>query len=162
MLMTKEPTIDLSILITKEIMDITFNEIINKLINIIVDQLDSTHLSAILPNLPTDQLSTRYLTLISSIDILDKSHLFTPPQSSASQIDSSIRPLSFDTRVVIQKAQVVIKKDPCIKNIKTIKHKKEYLKSIKAEESSSNRSQHILSPPSNIPMMALSQWKILN
>ncbi|RIA98598.1 hypothetical protein C1645_731492 [Glomus cerebriforme] len=62
-------------------------------------------------------------------------------------VDSPNHSLSFDTHVTVQKAQVAIKKNPYIKNIKAIKHKKEYLKSIKAEESSSNRSQHALSPP---------------
>ncbi|RIA96859.1 hypothetical protein C1645_814698 [Glomus cerebriforme] len=117
----------LSTSILREIMDITFNEIVSKSIDMIIDQLDSTHLLASC--------------------ILNKSHLFTPSHTSFSKIDPSIRPLSFDTHVVIQRAQVAIKKDPCIKSIKAIKHKKEYLKSIKAEESSSNRSQHTLSPP---------------
>ncbi|RIA98897.1 Endonuclease/exonuclease/phosphatase [Glomus cerebriforme] len=70
-------------------------------------------------------------------------------------VDSSIHSLSFDTCVAIQRAQVTIKKDPCIKNIKVIKHKKEYLKSIKAEVSSSNRSQHTLSPPLEYTITAL-------
>ncbi|RIA86779.1 hypothetical protein C1645_828740 [Glomus cerebriforme] len=103
--------------IPKEIMDITFNKIITESIDRIVDQLDSTH------------LSESY-----------KSHSFTPSlTSSSSQVGSSIHLLSFDARVAVQRAQVAIKKDPCIKNIKAIKHKKEYLKSIKAEESSSNQ-----------------------
>ncbi|RIA89275.1 hypothetical protein C1645_825102 [Glomus cerebriforme] len=135
------------ILILKEIMDITFNEIVNESINMIVDQLDFTHLSTPLPNPLKDQLSTRYQTPLSSTGVLDKSHSFTPSHNSSLQIDTSIRPLSFDARVAVQRAQVAIKKDQCIKNIKAIKHKKEYLKSIKAEESSSNRSQHALSPP---------------
>ncbi|RIA85118.1 hypothetical protein C1645_831260 [Glomus cerebriforme] len=44
--------------ISSEIMDITFNEIVNESIDMIVDQLDSTHLSDFLPNTSTDQLST--------------------------------------------------------------------------------------------------------
>ncbi|RIA81724.1 hypothetical protein C1645_836539 [Glomus cerebriforme] len=114
--------------IPKEIMDITFNEIVNESIDMIIDQLDSTHLSTPLPNPLKDQLSTRYQALLSSTGILDKSHSFTPSHNSSSQIDTSICSLSFDARVAVQRAQVTIKKDSCIKNIKAIKHKKEYLK----------------------------------
>ncbi|RIA88876.1 hypothetical protein C1645_825649 [Glomus cerebriforme] len=114
--------IDYSILIPKEIMDITFNEIISESIDMIVDQLDSTHLSEFSPNLTNDQLSARYSPSSTSTGILDKSHSFIPSNTPSSQ------------------------KDPCIKNIKNIRHKKEYLKSIKVEESSSNHSQHALSP----------------
>ncbi|RIA92282.1 hypothetical protein C1645_820881 [Glomus cerebriforme] len=145
MLMTLTKDNDLPISIPQEILNITFNEIVNKLIDMIIDQLDSTHLSSTLYNPTTDQLSTRYLAPLSSTGVLDKSHSFTASQNSSSQVDSSIHPLSFDTRIAIQRAQVAIKKDPCIKNIKAIKHKREYLKSIKAEESSSNQSQHALS-----------------
>ncbi|RIA80748.1 hypothetical protein C1645_838145 [Glomus cerebriforme] len=77
-ILTKENDIVLLISIPQEILDITFNEIVNESINMIVDQLDSTHLSSILSNPLTDQLSTRYLALLSSTDILDKSHSFTP------------------------------------------------------------------------------------
>ncbi|RIA91744.1 Endonuclease/exonuclease/phosphatase [Glomus cerebriforme] len=62
----------------------------------IVDQLDSTHLSSSLPNLPTDQLSTQYLTPLSSTGVLDKSHSFIPSLTFASLVDSSIHPLFFD------------------------------------------------------------------
>ncbi|RIA95693.1 hypothetical protein C1645_733902 [Glomus cerebriforme] len=116
----------------------------------IVDQLDSTHLSESCPILTKDQLSTLYPTQSTSTGVLDKTHSFTPFHSSPtqiSQIDSSIRPLSFDAHVAVQRVQVAIKKNPSIKHIKAIRHKKEYLKSIKSDESSSNRSQHALSPP---------------
>ncbi|RIA88104.1 hypothetical protein C1645_739616 [Glomus cerebriforme] len=139
--------IDHPILIPKEIMDITFNEIISESIDMIVDQLDSTHLSESNSNLTQDQLSTRYSLSSTSTGILDKSHSFTPSNAPILQVDSSIHTLSFDANVTVQRAQVAIKKDSCIKAIKAIRHKKEYLKSIKADESSSNRSQHALSPP---------------
>ncbi|RIA79317.1 hypothetical protein C1645_840969 [Glomus cerebriforme] len=128
-------------------MDITFNEIVSKSIDMIIDQLNSTHLSESSPISSNDQLSTRYSPSSTSTGVLDKSHSFTPSNTPYSQVNSSLPSLSFDANVAVQRAQVTIKKDPCIKNIKAIRHKKEYLKSIKAEESSSNRSQHALSPP---------------
>ncbi|RIA92736.1 hypothetical protein C1645_820240 [Glomus cerebriforme] len=138
--------IDQPISIPKEIMDITFNEIVSELIDMIINQLDFTHLSEPNPNLTKDQLSTRYLPSSTSIGVLDKSHSFTPSNTPISQDDSLIHTLSFDANVVVQRVQVAIKKDLCIKAIKAIRHKKEYLKSIKADESSSNCSQHALSP----------------
>ncbi|RIA81775.1 hypothetical protein C1645_836402 [Glomus cerebriforme] len=63
-------------------------------------------------------------------------------------VDSTIHLLFFNANVAIQRAQVTIKKNSCIKNIKAIKHKKEYLKSIKAEESSSNCSVNYCSTES--------------
>ncbi|RIA79851.1 hypothetical protein C1645_839773 [Glomus cerebriforme] len=136
-----------SILIPPEIMDITFNEIINKSIDIIIDQLDSTHLSEALPNIMPDQPITRYSPTLSSTGILDKSHSFIPSPVTSPNADSPVRPLSFDTCVAVQQAQVAIRKDPCIKHIKAIKYKREYLKSIKAEEAFTNRSQYALSSP---------------
>ncbi|RIA81888.1 hypothetical protein C1645_836240 [Glomus cerebriforme] len=124
--------LNISISIPQEIMDITFNEIVHELINMIVDQLDSAHLFPALHNTPTDQLSIHYLAPLSSTDVLDKSHSFISSQNSTSQVESSIHPLSFDTCVAVQMAQVAIKKDPNIKHIKAVKHKREYLKSIKA------------------------------
>ncbi|RIA97280.1 hypothetical protein C1645_814166 [Glomus cerebriforme] len=79
------------ILIPKEIIDITFNKIVNESINMIIDQLDSTHLSIPLPNPLKDQLSTRYQASLSSTGVLDKSHSFTPFHNSSSQINTSIR-----------------------------------------------------------------------
>ncbi|RIA79601.1 hypothetical protein C1645_745807 [Glomus cerebriforme] len=91
-------------LISKEIMDITFNEIISESIDMIVDQLDSTHLSESNPNLTPDQLSARYSPSSTSTGGLDKAHSFTPSNTPISQIDSSIHPLSFDANVAIQRA----------------------------------------------------------
>ncbi|RIA87360.1 hypothetical protein C1645_740196 [Glomus cerebriforme] len=88
--LTKDNALQISI--PQEILDITFNEIVNESIDMIVDQLDSTHLSSSLPNLPTDQLSTRYRSPLSFTGILDKSHSFTPSPTSSSQVDSSIHP----------------------------------------------------------------------
>ncbi|RIA96640.1 hypothetical protein C1645_733130 [Glomus cerebriforme] len=146
-LTSKDNDLAQSISIPLEIMDITFNEIVNESIDMIIDQLDSTHLSEALPNIMPDQTITRYSPTLSSTGILDKSHSFTPSPVASPNADSPVRPLFFDTRVAVQQAQVAIRKDPCIKHIKAIKHKKEYLKSIKAEEAFTNRSQHALSPP---------------
>ncbi|RIA86268.1 hypothetical protein C1645_829563 [Glomus cerebriforme] len=54
MLMTNENIIAHSILISQEILDIIFNEIISELIDMIINQLDSTHLSETLPISPMD------------------------------------------------------------------------------------------------------------
>ncbi|RIA79393.1 hypothetical protein C1645_840788 [Glomus cerebriforme] len=142
-LMSKVITHEIPSPIPQEIMDITFNEIVNESIDMIVDQLDTTHLSESCPTLLKDQLSTRYSASSTSTGVLDKSHSFTPSQASSSQIDSSsIHPLSFDTRVAVQKAQIAIKKDPSIKHIKAIKHKKEYLKKdIKLDSSIKNHEE---------------------
>ncbi|RIA87634.1 hypothetical protein C1645_739952 [Glomus cerebriforme] len=111
----------------------------------------------VLPHVPMDMLIDVSEHAIAPSEPIPSSDIITDHSSSIPKeimditfneiVDSSIRPLSFDARVAIQRAQVAIKKDPCIKNIKAIRHKKEYLKSIKAEESYSNRSQHALSPP---------------
>ncbi|RIA98237.1 hypothetical protein C1645_812952 [Glomus cerebriforme] len=85
--------------ILPEIMNITFKEIVNELIDMIIDQIDSTHLLETLPN-----------------------------TSSSSNADTLVHLLSFDAYVAVQQAQVAIRKDPCIKQIKAIKYKREYLK----------------------------------
>ncbi|RIA91124.1 hypothetical protein C1645_822430 [Glomus cerebriforme] len=131
---------DMLIDVSDKIMNITFNEIVSESIDMIIDQLDSTHLSEPNHNLTKDQLFNRYSPFSTSTGILDKSHSFTLSNTPISQDDSLIHTLSFDTNVAIQKAQVAIKKDLCIKAIKAIRHKKEYLKSIKADESSSDYS----------------------
>ena len=106
-------------------MDVTFNEIIEKFIDMIVNQLDSTHLSEPLHNTPTDQLHTRDPMLLSTTNVLDKTHSFTPTHPDPTNTVSAhpLHPLSFDTRVAIQQVQVAIKKDPYIKKIKAIKYK---------------------------------------
>ncbi|RIA97482.1 hypothetical protein C1645_814057 [Glomus cerebriforme] len=83
--------------VPSKIMNITFNEIINELINMIVDQLDSTYLSDPLSNIPMDQLSTQYLTPLSFTGVLDKSHSFILSNSTSTIVDSSLRPLFFNT-----------------------------------------------------------------
>ncbi|RIA80815.1 hypothetical protein C1645_838019 [Glomus cerebriforme] len=95
--MPEDNNIKQSFSIPSEIMNITFNKIINKSIDMIVDQLDSTHLTDSLPNTLMDQLFTRYLMPLSSTSVLDKSHFFTPSHFTPANVDFSLRPLSFDT-----------------------------------------------------------------
>ncbi|RIA81302.1 hypothetical protein C1645_837220 [Glomus cerebriforme] len=104
--------------IPQEIIDLTFNEIVEESIDMIV-----------------------------STGILDKKHSFTPCNAETLSDTSKFSSLSFETRVVVQRTQVALKQDPNIKKIKAIKHKREYLKSVKAEEHLTNRSQHALSLP---------------
>ncbi|RIA95954.1 hypothetical protein C1645_816103 [Glomus cerebriforme] len=87
--------------ILQEIIDLTFNKIVEESIDMIVDQLDSTHLSH-LPYIPNNDIPTTCLLSPKvSTEILDKKHSFTPCKSNAKTLSDTLKfsSLSFEARV---------------------------------------------------------------